>query len=217
MPVAVDASKTLLTGIISTTWANRPASAGNGQIYLFTDLGASGTLMRYAGSRWRPLAGQAQLASLGAAVTGIATSETNVLQTLIPAGAWQNNDTLRVFITGAKSGTTNSLQFFVRVGTAGTTADTVITGMSGHVLLGAAQVAGGAIYDIKLISATSAQKIGSNQSATMSYAIGTTAAAAATTITDASANALYVSVNINSSGSPDTVSATSAQIVLVTP
>jgi len=217
MPVAVDASKTLLTGIIATTWGNRPSSAGNGQLYLFTDLGASGTLMRYANSRWRPLAGQAQLASLGAAVTGIANSETIVLQTLIPAGAWQNNDTLRIWFATIKSGATDNANITVRVGTAGTTADTAITGLSALAIMTATGRSVGGIFDINLVSATSAQKVGSNSGGNGAYVGSQTAAAAATTITDASANALYVSVSLASSSTNDTLTMQTAQIQLITP
>lgn len=218
MPVAVDASKTLLTGIISTTWANRPSSAGNGQMYLFTDLGASGTIMRYSGSRWRPLAGQAQLASLGAAVTGITNSETIVLQTLIPAAAWQTNDTIRVWLHGSKSGTTDTYSIWVRVGTAGTTADTAITGLSGYQFMPAAGVTGGGIYDVKLASATSAQKIGGSLTAVMSYYTNQLGAlSAATVISDASTNPVYVSLSVASSGATNTVAVQSAQIQLITP
>lgn len=216
MPVAVDASKTLLTGIISTTWANRPASAGNGQIYLFTDIGASGTLMRYAGSRWRPLAGQAQLASLGAAVTGIANSETIVLQTLIPAGAWQTNDTIRIWFSGTKSGTTDNQLIGVRIGTAGTTADAAVTGLSAYIFANAAGVIGAGIYDVKLVSATSALRIGASAAASSGYYTNLSNIAAATPISDAAANALYVSVSTYSSGATNTVSAVSGQIQLIT-
>jgi len=216
MPVAVDASKTLLTGIIATTWGNRPASAGSGQIYLFTDLGASGTLMRYANSRWRTLAGQAQLASLGAAVTGIGTSETIVLQTLIPAGAWQTNDTIQTTLDIGKSGTTDAASVYIRVGTAGTTADTAITGVSPVQVLTTASRSGSLNFNIKLVSATSALKTGNSTYSNGAYT-ATTAPSAATTITDASANALYVSVSLISGGATDTLTAQAAQIRLITP
>jgi len=219
MPVAVDASKTLLTGIISTTWANRPSSAGNGQMYLFTDIGSSGTLMRYANSRWRPLAGQAQLAQLGAAVTGITNAETIVLQTLIPAAAWQTNDTIRIWLVTTKSGSTDTGQLTIRIGTAGTTADTVLTGFSAYSLMSAGGLSGGGIFDIKLISSTSAQKLGSSSATTSLYPSPTqnSATNAATTITDASANALYISVALKSSSTNDTMGVQSGQIQLITP
>lgn len=210
--------RAVASDVITSTWANKPSSAAASGLYLFTDVGSSGTLMRYAGGRWRPLAGQAQLASLGATVTGITNSETIVLQTLIPAGAWQTNDSIRIWVTASKSGTTNTANLSVRVGTAGTTADTAITGLSAFSLITAANILAGAIYDVKLVSATSAQKVGNNASAASAYQGATTAgAAAATVITDASANALYVTVTLASSGATDTVSIQSGQIQLITP
>lgn len=212
------ALRAVASDIISSTWANKPSSAASTGLYLFTDVGSSGTLMRYANSRWRPLAGQAQLASLGASVSGITNSETIVLQTLIPAGAWQTNDTIRIWLTGTKSGTTNTSNLSVRIGTAGTTADTVITGLSAFQFITAANILSGGIYDIKLISATSAQKVGNNAAGASTYQGVTTAgAASATVISDASANALYVSVTLASSGAVDTVAIQSGQIQLVTP
>lgn len=217
MPVSVDASKTLISGVAVSTWANRPTTVDSSQLYLFTDIGASGTLMRYAGSRWRPLAGQAMLASLGAAVSGITNSETIVLQALIPAGAWQTNDTIRVWFTGGKSGTTDTYLASVRVGTAGTTSDTAITGISGFTCMIAANFSGGWIWDIKLNSATSAQRLGASGAQATSFTASAGAVAAATTITDASANALYVSLSIYSGGATNTVSINNGQIQLITP
>jgi hypothetical protein len=73
-------------GVITATWATKPASANADALYLFTDVGESGSLWRYANSRWRSLAGQAVLKTLGAVVSGIANSEQIVLQALLPAG-----------------------------------------------------------------------------------------------------------------------------------
>lgn len=204
--------------IVPMTWAERPTVNIPPALFLFTDVGSSGTLMRYANSRWRPLAGQAQLASLGAAVTGIGTSETIVLQTLLPAGALQTNDTIRIWVTATKSGTTDAGRISVRIGTAGTTADTVITGLSARSLNTSSGLSGGGIYDVKLISATSAQSIGGGANGASSYTASTSAGtAAATTITDSSANSLYVTLTMSSSGATDTVAIQSGQIQLITP
>ena len=206
-----------LRSVTTTTWANRPTTADPLHLYLFTDVGSSGTLMRYANGRWRPLAGQAMLASLGASVSGVTNSETIVLQTLIPAGAWQTNDTIRLFFTGGKSGTTDTYLITVRVGTAGTTADTAITGLSGFTGMIAANFSAGWIFDIKLNSATSAQRLGSSGAQSGSFTSSAAAVASATTITDASANALYVSLSIYSGGATNTVSINNGSILLITP
>lgn len=208
MPVSVDASKTLIDGVSSLTWANRPSSATASGLYLFTDVGSSGTLMRYAGSRWRPLAGQAMLASLGATVTGITNTETIFLQTLIPAGAWQTNDLIRVIFSALKSGTTDTGVFTVRVGTNGTTADTSVFASTA---LSAASRTYGLTKDIKLTAATSSQDIPVYLGASSS------ALTAAVAITNASSNALYVSLSWASGGTTDTISALTGSIQIITP
>lgn len=217
--VAPDSGKTLLGGIVSTTWANKPTSAASTQLYLMSDVGSSGTIMRYNGTRWRPLAGEAQLATLSAAVTGITNSETIVLQTLIPAGAWQTNDSILVWLATTKSGTTDTGNLSIRVGTAGTTADTAITGYSAFSIMATGSQSGAGLYEIKLASATSALKVGNAAAATHAYQSSgsSTAAVVATTITDASANALYVSIGLASSGATNTLTAQSGRIQLITP
>lgn len=207
--------------ISATTFSGLPAAASySGSFALVTNLGAApGVWLVSDGTRWKTFSGEATLKALGNPIAGIANTETIILQTLIPAAAWQTNDTIRVWLTTTKSGTTDIGNLTVRVGTAGTTADTAITGLSAFALMGATAVSGGGIFDIKLLSATSAQKLGSNSGNTHTYqnSSGTAAVAAATTITDASANALWVSVGLASAGATNTVSVLSSQIQLVTP
>jgi hypothetical protein len=195
------------------------ASLSTYKTALATDIGANGTMLRSNGTRWLTSHGSAVLKGLGAPVTGIANSETNVLQTLLPAGSWQTNDTLRLWIAPTKSGTTDTCNLTVRIGTAGTTGDTAITGLSAYVTLVAGTVGGGSIYDIKLISATSAQRMGTTATGISGYngGSGSGSLIAATTITDASANALYISINLASSGATNTVGVNAAQIQLITP
>lgn len=194
--------------IMPMTWAERPTVNIPPALFLFTDIGSSGTLMRYAGSRWRPLAGQAMLASLGATVTGITNTETIFLQTLIPAGAWQTNDLIRITVAGAKSGATDIGVFTVRVGTAGTTADTSVFATTA---MSAAGRTYGTVKDLKLTSATNSQDvpvyIGASSSALL----------AAVAISNASSNALYVSLSWTSGGTTDTISALTGTIQLITP
>jgi len=206
------------------TWATLsssfPAASYSGYMVRVTDVGANGCYMVSNGTRWQQLQGQAILKGLGAAVSGIANSETIVLQTLLPANVWQVNDTIRVWLNVTKSGTTtDSLACRIRAGTAGTTADTAIYSSSGANLLATSNQSGGFIFDFKLASATSSQRVGdaaTNQAGSYTAAVST-AAAAAVTITDASANALYISVSIFSSGVAETVAIQSGQIQHITP
>jgi hypothetical protein len=162
------------------------------------------------GTRWRLLGGRQVIAMLGAAVSAIANSETIALQTAtaLPVGAWQTNDVIRVSFTVNKSGTTDSLTSSLRIGTAGTTADTAV--VSATTLLAAANRSGTFQYDIKLVSATSAQRVGVATTAQVSA----TAETAAVTISSAATAALFVSFTVLSSSTNDTVGVTSAQIEL---
>ena len=184
-----------------------------------TNLGANGTELISNGTRWRPIAGIAVLKDLGAPVSGIANSEVIRLQTLLPANALQVNDTLRIWLALAKSGATDYGLVTVRMGTAGTTGDTAITSLSAAIELGAVSISGAAIFDIKLISATSAQRIGTGAAQTGTYTtlVNTSAAAAATTISSVSANPIYVSASAYSSSTNDTITIQSGQIQLITP
>jgi hypothetical protein len=204
----------------SGTFAAKPAAntVPAGTIYRASDLGENGAYIESNGTRWRLVQGEAALKTLGAATAAINNVETIVLQTLLPAGTWQQYDTIRVRLAMTKSGTTDTGQVTVRVGSAGTTADTAILGLSGFVVLTAAGRSTGVEFDVKLLTATSAQKMGNNVAGSSSYGgTGATAAANATTITDASANALYVSVGIASSSTNDTVAMQSGVIQLATP
>lgn len=199
------------------TYATLPAASTRSQLEaIATDLGTNGTRLRSNGTRWRPVNGDSVLVALGAAIPAIANTETIVLQTLVPAGAWQTNDVLRIWLAISKSGLTDSGNLVVRIGTAGTTADTAV--MTITAALGASAQTYGATFDFKLASATTVQRAGTVATNSGAYA-GTsgTAPPAVATITDASANALYVTVTLASSGATNTLAMQSGQIQLLTP
>jgi hypothetical protein len=204
----------------SGTWANRPSPIpANGTFYFATDVGENGTLLQSNGTRWRALNGRTTLKTLAAPVSGIAAAEQIVLQTLLPIGAWQNRDSLIIQLDTTKSGVTDTGLLTIRVGTLGTTGDTAITGFSSFQFMTAGGVAGGGTYEICLNSATSAQKMGANTNGQSSHSspAGSATGATATTITDASANALHVSVGLLSGGATNTVAALAGSISLITP
>lgn len=206
----------------SFTWATVPSAAiaGAGTVARISNAGSNGNYFVSNGTRWNALGGSAVLNFLGATVSGIAAVENIVLQTQIPAGLWQTSDRLRINIEGvSKSGAVDTALLNLRIGTAGTTADTAITGLSAYQLLSASSQSGGFEFDIKLVSATSAMKLGANATSNVSGLGGASAsaAAAATVITDASANALWVSIGILSGGATNTVSVAGASIELKTP
>jgi hypothetical protein len=140
------------------------------------------------------------LVHLGAAVNSIANVNTIVLQALIPAGAWQANDSLYIDYSLSKSGTTDSLNAALYIGTAGTTSDTGI--FSGNGFLAAANRVVSSTFVLKLASSTSVQKtlVGSQFGSPTNSAIP-----APVTISSAASNALYVSLAIQSTSTNDTV------------
>jgi hypothetical protein len=192
-------------------------AALNGYGAFVTDWGTNGTEVRCKGSatRWVPVNGETTLTRMGVAVSAIANTETIVIQTQLPIGALQAGD--MIFIRGSvnKSGTTDTLQLTVRWGTAGTTADTALTGLSAYQQLSAATMAGGPIIGFRVISNTSAQKLGANSNASSPYgSTGSAALAAATTsLADASSNAIWITVTIKSSSTTDTVGAQEFSII----
>lgn len=190
-----------------STWANIPAAGNAGRMHFVSNAGTKGSVWLDDGTRWKPLNGFATLATLDTASSNIGNTETIVFQYLIPAGMWQTGDILRVYYGIEKSGTTDTLGFNVHVGTAGTTADTAVVNSTS--LMSAANRYYASYVDMRLNSANSAQQT------TPNFGIsGTAATLAAVTISSASANALYISVGINSSGTTDTVALRSSSVQL---
>lgn len=209
-------TKTLTAPIItSTAWASVPAAGTAGRIAHASDFGTKGALLMDDGTRWKPVAGCAVLATLDTASANIANSETVVFQYQMPANILQTNDRLRLRYTMTKSGATDSGTSRVRVGTLGTTGDTLI--MNNNPFLAAANRSGAMVQDFRLESATSLRLLGNNAAsgAAMGYsAVSNNAAGAAVTIASAAANALFVSLTILSSGATDTVAIVDAALDL---
>ena len=218
--VSIDFGKTGTSPFVSgSTWSAKPSTAANGSLAFVTDVGEGGNYYQYstALTRWRALNGVATIKDLGAPSANVAASETIVLQALIPAGAWQTNDVLRIYVDLSKSGTTDTGALAIRIGTAGTTADTAVFNLASY--MAAATQSSGNIFDLKLLSATSVRRQGYTSTSNGHTYLGNSSNAldAAVTITSAAANALYVSVSIASSGATNTVAMTGGQIQLITP
>lgn len=162
--------------------------------------------------------GTTMLKTLGAAVSGIANSETIFMQAALAAGQWRPNGIIRIRFTASKSGTTDAANLTIRVGTAGTTGDTAITGFGPLQVMATTGRSGGFEFDVALVSDTSAMKVGSMSNGVSSYGgQSSVAQVAATTISDAATNALYFSVAINSAGTTDTVTVNTGSIAMVNP
>lgn len=201
----------------SSVWAAIPAAntVPQGSLWFATDIGSAGQFFKSDGStRWHPVGGAINAYTLPAPSSSLCTSETILGQYLIPANLLQVGDTLRIWVSLGKSGTTNTLDTRIRIGTLGTVSDTIITGTSGVNLL-AANRSRGDIYDLSLVSATSIKKVGSSAVAGSYSGVNTTAPPAATAIASAAANALYVSYTGLSNGSTDTMSLEDFKVQIV--
>lgn len=200
------------------TWATinaLSASTYSGYLVRATDVGVDGVYYQSNGTRWKPFTGTANLKVMGAAVSSIANTETNLLQIQLPANALQTQDTFRVWLSLNKSGaTTDTCNVTFRVGTAGTTGDTAV--LNAVAVTAASNRSSGLIYDFKLNSATTITRIGVAGVANGSYSgNGSGAANSAVTISDASTNALYFTCAIASSGTTETVGSQSCIFQIV--
>lgn len=189
------------------TWANKPSTYAVGQPVFISNVGTKGSHWQYDGTVWKPLTGQALLASLDSQSSTVGTAETIRFQYQLPATFWQIGDILRVDFGGQKSGTTNTLAALIRIGTAGTVAGDQSMSVGGAVLP-AGSVSGGFVYDFRLESATTATGIAA---AFQGYGTSSSSAYSTRTIQNVS-NSLWVSTTIVSNGTVDTVSLMGAKL-----
>jgi hypothetical protein len=213
--VSTNQGRTGIGVIASGTWANRPSSPVQWSYYFATDVGDNGVLFQHNGTRWRVSNGIATLKMLGAPSATVTNVETILAQTVaLPAGSWQVNDSIRLYYDLSKSGTTNTTSMNVYVGTAGTTGDAKITNLS-NLVLTAAQTTSAGVYGMKLTANTTVRPIGYGTGA--GYSGSTTTSMTSNTVSDASANALIISVSLLENGTTDTSQLQDCRIELITP
>lgn len=207
-----------LTGpiIATSTFASLPAAGSStGRIYWVTDVGANGCQMRSNGTRYK-VVGTCLLVSQDSESSSTTNTTPGIkLQTLLPAGALQAGDRLKIYWTQRKSGTTDQGGMTIYVGTAGTTSDTSVFGQN---VLTAAQQQGGYHMDLRLVTNTTLGTLPVNNATGVSSSyptINNSAGGAATTISDASSNALYVSMGVSTSGASNSSTMYDGQIYLV--
>lgn len=193
----------------SYTWATKPASYTAGQPIFISDIGAKGSHWYWDGTIYKPVGNEVLLASLdtpSSAVDNVA--EVVKHQILLPAAMLVVGDRITVRATLTKSGTTDTGSLRVRVGTAGTIADSAPYAAT---YLSAAQQHGGILVDFKVASATTTLVAGRSD---LGYGGATTnAAPSAFTISNIS-GALYISVGILAGGATNTVILQTSEIFL---
>lgn len=203
-------------GIASSTFTSLPSAAGNtGAIYLVTDVGdAPGTLMISNGTRWKPVNGTARIKTI-ASVSGLNNSEVMSLLGLFPAGMLKVGDEILVWLNGGKNGTTDAANTNIRMGTAGTNADTQVYSAS-SVMLSTSR-AFGLWRSLKIASTTSVVVTGNNSvQQTPFHQRDTAAEPAAVTIADVSSNPIYVGASLYSAGVTNTANISVGRIDWIT-
>jgi len=184
------------SGIIPVyAFASLPAAGIIGRQAFCSNFGTKGNTLQDDGTRWKPLNGQALLASLDADSGTGGAAETIMFQYQIPAALLQVGDRLRLRLTMSKSGTAEVGNMKFRMGTAGTTSDTQL--YSGAGIMSAPNRTMAVDLDFRVASATSLQQLSNNaaQSSSIGYSgNGNNAYGAAVTISNIS-NALYFTVS----------------------
>ena len=176
--------------IITVTWANLPAAASfQGRICRVSDL--NNALFESNGTRWKPVNGRALIGSTDASATMSGTTETVLFSKALPAGLVKDNDRLIVNYTMGKSGTSESATMAMRLGTAGTIADTAIQGPVAG--LTTTSVAAGVVVQFKRVTATSTRKLGQGTQLNPMVGAGTVVVTSPVTVSSMDSNALFLS------------------------
>ncbi len=195
----------------SATFAGLPATAPTGQISFLSNVGTKGSHWYFDGTRWKPVNGVVTVATLDTASNPIANSDTVVFQYGFPAALLTVGDRLRLYLSYSKSGTADNGNFLCRLGTAGTTGDTAISGGNA---VGTAQQSAAFFMEYRVASATTILQLANSGIllATSGYTQQSSTAVAATVTISNISNALFFSVTISSSGATNTVSVRDATL-----
>lgn len=204
----------------SVAWASIPAAGNAGKVVRVSNIGTSGSLWMDDGTRWKPVSGCVTLKTMAAASSSIGNTDTLVFSYQLPAAVLQTGDRLNLRYSGAKSGTADTMVIVVRIGTAGTTADTAVGGLSAA--LGAANRSGGGFQEYRFDSTTTVLRLASAGGTTFANGAYSSAVAAAfpAAVTlgggQSVSDSLFVSITIQSNGTTDTVQLMDAYLQLCT-
>lgn len=186
---------------IVSTYTSLPTAAQNyRRTYFVSDQSAA---YISDGSNWLPLHDRT-LDDLGSTTppTANGTSEVILRQFVIPAGCWRNFQEMWLSMTVKKSGTSENFTGRVRIGTLGTTSDTLI---AQNTALGGTSDGGGILLPFKRISATSIQKLGNGSFGGSMIGGSSTDVDNAVTVANLDSNAVMVTLSALSSAASETL------------
>lgn len=186
----------------AAAWASRGSGSFTGQIKRITDQGPTGgRWFIWDGTVWRPNANYYAVLDQALFTGALNTTEQIAKQFTLPIGLLQAIRAFSIRGKWVKGGTTDAMTGRIRIGTAGTTADTQLATFA----LTSAQHT--FTFEYKLVQpANTTIRIASHDSlSTSAYpnAATTTAYPTDITVPDSSANALIVSLTTQMAGSTD--------------
>lgn len=169
------------------------ASSYSGWVVKVSNVGGSaGSYWVSNGTRWMPLNGQTMVYLLPARATMSGVTEIVLGSALLPLGLMQNTDRVDLRVTVSKSATSETATLKLRIGTAGTIADTLITSSG---TLAGATISLGVVLSYRRESATSLQKLGNGNSFTNGWSgSASTAYPGPNTISSMDSSPIYLSI-----------------------
>lgn len=178
----------------SYTWATIPAASGTVRRVFLTDIGG-GTIWLSNGVRWFPENKSILIYTTTADNAQTLGTAKVMAQNLLPAGLWQDRDTIRITYTYAKAAGSETCTHNFRLGTAGTTADTSLASTTAP---GSTNLSVGNVLELQRVSSTSVRRNGTGVIGGM---VGTSTSAfpAAITVSNLDTNAMYLSLTSVSS------------------
>jgi hypothetical protein len=169
--------------------ANYPPTSNAGFIAVLTDVNNIAVISD--GTRYKPLGGIALLGKLGADITTTG-AEAIMFQVAIPAGLLKAGDSITKQISASKSADVETLNYRLRMGTAGTLSDTSIqdftlaTGGGGNRTMGF-------IAEWKVSSATTIDRVGNASQSTSFIGSATATEPSPSVIDNLDTNAMFIS------------------------
>lgn len=188
------------------TFAQMKALTGmaNGVHYMVTNYGRGGSLWRYSSTLtdWFPVA-PTKVYENTATINGVAQLADQLLVAIPIEAKLLANKVFRILVSFGKTGAVDaSGTFSLRMGTAGTTADTSVA--TGATNLAAANRSAGMELWLRMASATSVNKLGGQALSPWNAAGSGALLSAATTIADVTTQSTFITLTTTMAGTTDT-------------
>lgn len=210
--IGLNANGSVFYPIQNFTFATLPSAVLNsGVTARVTDLNNS--LWESNGTRWRPVNGKAVIKTLPTEFSMSGTTAVKAFESILPAGCVKDGDTLQLRYTLGKTGTAETCTINVRLGSAGTVADTALSSFGP---LATTNISAGILADYKRLSATSVRKQGNGANNSAFAGQSTAAVNSPVTVASLDAAPAYLAIWMNNSAAVETSTMYDCILELVT-